>query len=501
MKKEIILSISIMCSGRSSTTEKCLASLGHLRKEVPCELIITDTGCDADMRQVIEKYADKIIPFQWCNDFAKARNAGLEASSGKWFMFMDDDEYWEDDKALIDFFANGDYKKYDCGYYLVRSYTDEKYSQWRDDKVLRLIKRTEDVCFKGRIHEYLYADKISKVIVVESRIGHDGYIFLTEEDFIAHSKRNTELLLEMIKKEPNNPRWYYQISQEYSANHMYQKLMEMTEKMLNMEGLEQNYFESFLCGSMYAKEKLGLYDQLISESMVWIDDERIRDLAKARLCEKITTPLYLYGDYVNCKRICNIYMKCYEKNHDNFASAMLYGGFFIDGVFDDDVYNSILGYLIALEMKTDNLSQAKFYFDKLIWNENNLYLNKFFIISLIEKMCQIGSEKNLSSMVERICQLNGAVLMMQELMLEFLPQMSQASLDNLSSACIGGRLEGYVAELKEKYAIYRQLYLMEEKVLLQIDELIAQGNGKLADEISSQLRDTMRNAIGTETLH
>ena len=44
-KKQILLSISIMVSGREETMGKCIASLERLRRRVPCELILTDTGC------------------------------------------------------------------------------------------------------------------------------------------------------------------------------------------------------------------------------------------------------------------------------------------------------------------------------------------------------------------------------------------------------------------------------------------------------------------------
>ena len=40
--------------------------------------LLVDTGCNAEQRALAEKYADKIIDFIWCNDFAAARNAGLK---------------------------------------------------------------------------------------------------------------------------------------------------------------------------------------------------------------------------------------------------------------------------------------------------------------------------------------------------------------------------------------------------------------------------------------
>ena len=67
---QIMLSISILVSGREETTEKCIASLDHLRGTVPCELILTDTGCPAGMQEWLQQKADKVLKFRWCNDFA-----------------------------------------------------------------------------------------------------------------------------------------------------------------------------------------------------------------------------------------------------------------------------------------------------------------------------------------------------------------------------------------------------------------------------------------------
>ena len=43
--KEILLSISILMSGRKETRQ-CLESLVPIMEAIPCELILVDTGCD-----------------------------------------------------------------------------------------------------------------------------------------------------------------------------------------------------------------------------------------------------------------------------------------------------------------------------------------------------------------------------------------------------------------------------------------------------------------------
>ena len=61
MSEKLLLTISILISNRPDTVEKCLKSLNSLRKKVPSELILVDTGCGEQVREMIEPYADEII--------------------------------------------------------------------------------------------------------------------------------------------------------------------------------------------------------------------------------------------------------------------------------------------------------------------------------------------------------------------------------------------------------------------------------------------------------
>ena len=99
--KKPVLSISLLVSnGRTDTIRKCMESLVPLRRAIPSELIVVDTGCTDGSVEIAREYADQVVNFTWCNDFAAARNAGLCKCSGEWFLFLDDDEWFEDDKLF-----------------------------------------------------------------------------------------------------------------------------------------------------------------------------------------------------------------------------------------------------------------------------------------------------------------------------------------------------------------------------------------------------------------
>ncbi|MDO5402623.1 MAG: glycosyltransferase [Eubacteriales bacterium] len=170
MGEKCLLSISLLMCGRKDS-EKCLESLLPFKNKLPCEIIVVDTGCDEDTRKIIEKYADNIIAFKWCNDFSKARNAGLKAAKGEWFLYLDDDEWFEDPKDIIDFFKSGKYKKYNSACYMQRNYHDFEETVYGDAAVSRMIKLEKDTCFMSSIHEYLYPYK-GPVMLFDTYVKH-----------------------------------------------------------------------------------------------------------------------------------------------------------------------------------------------------------------------------------------------------------------------------------------------------------------------------------------
>ena len=109
--QNILLSISLLVSNRIDTIRKCMESIKPILEAVPSELIAVDTGCTDGSVKIVEEYADKIIKFKWCDDFSAARNTGLKAACGEWFMFIDDDEWFEDVDDILNFFKSGKYRQ------------------------------------------------------------------------------------------------------------------------------------------------------------------------------------------------------------------------------------------------------------------------------------------------------------------------------------------------------------------------------------------------------
>ena len=224
--KTKLLTISLLCCGRPDTTERCLKSLMPIREAIDSEIQVVDTGCSKETRAVIEKYADEVFDFVWCNDFAKARNFQLDQANGKMFLFIDDDEWFLDTKYIIDFFKQPDCTSYNIGGYFQRNYLDFDAKEYSDVEVVRMCSVTPNTYFVGKVHEYI-EPAYGNAMFMDAKAGHFGYVYASEEENRAHSMRNIPLLKEMMEENPENFRWPYQLAQEYKALKEFDKLYEL----------------------------------------------------------------------------------------------------------------------------------------------------------------------------------------------------------------------------------------------------------------------------------
>ena len=230
MNNEIILTITMLVSNREDTIEKCLKSISHLMKVVPSELIIVDTAGNEFCMSIVREYTDKIVSFKWCDDFAAARNAGLRNAQGKWVMFLDDDEWFEDTKELEEFFLSGLYKKYKTATYLVRNYLNHAGTEWKDSFAMRLAMRVKTTQFVGKIHESL-SPLDQPVYHTKDFAHHYGYVFDTEQERIEHSWRNIQPLLARRKEKPDDYHAAAQLVQEYMGTRDYFAALELIREL------------------------------------------------------------------------------------------------------------------------------------------------------------------------------------------------------------------------------------------------------------------------------
>lgn len=209
--KGLKLTISVLISNNYDNVKRCLDSIKPLLEETDAELILTDTGCDRPVRELIETYSSHIINFTWCNDFSAARNVGLKAASGEWFLYVDDDEWFEDTSAISDFLNSPEEKDYNVAFYVQRNYLDYNGINFIDHNVDRILRINPELHFEHRIHEAYSGIEIGVKKLIGSYVHHYGYIYRDEEEMMRKHERNQKLLELECNEHPEDMRMQYQL--------------------------------------------------------------------------------------------------------------------------------------------------------------------------------------------------------------------------------------------------------------------------------------------------
>jgi len=209
----MLLSIGMIVKNEEKYLHDCLTGLQPILEQVHSELIIYDTGSTDTTVEIAKKFTDKVYHCEWRGDFAWARNHTVDRAIGKWYMFVDADEVFEDTKDLIRFFNTEEYKQYECACLRMRSVV-----QSATDNIFfptRLFKLRKGLRFVGKIHEYMPGKPPMKRL--SSFINHYGYGQETEEIIAQKKERNLVPLLELHEKEPQDLRHINHIINEYGS--------------------------------------------------------------------------------------------------------------------------------------------------------------------------------------------------------------------------------------------------------------------------------------------
>lgn len=323
--KKYKLTISIMASNRKDTLPKTLESIKPILDNVSSELIITDTGCDDELLDVIRTYTDKIVKFQWCNDFAKARNVGLKMAQGEWFMFVDDDEWFEDVGEIVEFFNSEECKKYNLFHYIQRNYSDAEGSTWMDSPVERGIRIDEETEFEGSIHEHFSKMKMP-IKLFKSYVHHYGYVYKTDEDRKKHFMRNATLLLENIEKEPHVVRNYTHMIKAYNAQPELDKSLELAWKALkNVDrAREENRRDvSVLYANIvYCEFYLNRLEDAINHGEEFLEKEELTEMGKCMIYALLTNSYLIKRDNEKAMSSVKRYFELYEYLENNLEIKM-----------------------------------------------------------------------------------------------------------------------------------------------------------------------------------
>ena len=211
-QEKLCLSIGMIVKNEEAILEKCLQALEPLRRAVPSELIIADTGSTDRTIEIAEKYADTLFQIPWNGDFGAARNETLDRAQGEWFFYIDADEVLDADCGdLIHLLQSEEAKKYQTISMVRYEYTDNTHSDYSTTHYLRIHRRTPENRFTRKIHESLIANQ--PICQLPTVVHHSGY----QDEVIREKQLRNRPLLEQ-EPGPMTPRRLRELSDTYAAD-------------------------------------------------------------------------------------------------------------------------------------------------------------------------------------------------------------------------------------------------------------------------------------------
>lgn len=232
---KVPISVCIIAKNEEKYIEECLKRL----QPYGFEIIVTDTGSTDRTKEIAEKYANKVLDFEWIDDFSAARNFCAANASNNWILALDCDEYVNHIDIRILRILMQKYPRH-AGVIRLKNIVLKKEDEmgYGVDDVTRFYNRNY-YTFLSPVHEQITIKEESKrddplnCFLMPMEVIHHGYA-LNAEDMRIKQERNLKLLYGEIEKGTNDPYIYFQAGQSEFILRNLEKAIDLFNKGLAM---------------------------------------------------------------------------------------------------------------------------------------------------------------------------------------------------------------------------------------------------------------------------
>lgn len=256
---KVPISVCIIAKNEEKHIEECLKRL----QPYGFEIVVTDTGSTDKTKEIAAKYADKVLDFEWIDDFSAARNFCAENASNNWILVLDCDEYMNQVDMKVLRILMQKCPKY-TGIIRLKNLVIKKDEQmgYGVDDVVRFYNRNY-YSFTSAIHEQVTIKDESKredsmqCFLMPVEVIHHGYA-LSPEEMRVKQERNLELLYKQIEKGTDDPYLYFQAGQSEFILQNFEKAIDLYCKGLAMKpSTDKIYVQMMIISLAKAYHKVG----------------------------------------------------------------------------------------------------------------------------------------------------------------------------------------------------------------------------------------------------
>lgn len=236
----LTVSACVIARNEEKNIARCIRSFRNFVDEI----VVVDTGSTDGTVSIAEGLGARVLHFEWCDDFAAAKNFALDQVSGDWIVFPDADEYFCEECApkireSIGVAERGGYSLISC---VLRNIDPENPDcKIPESLATRILKK--GVRYRYAIHEEPYADGKAKILFAEKFrffMVHTGYSPRISPD---KAKRNLAILLREITRETDPMRrgvYDLYLSDSYMTLRKFDKCYEAAARYAEFS--RQNHF-------------------------------------------------------------------------------------------------------------------------------------------------------------------------------------------------------------------------------------------------------------------
>lgn len=233
----IKLSACLIVKNEADHLRNCLTSL----KDVVDEIVVVDTGSTDGTVGIASECGAKLGYFEWCDDFAAARNEALKLATGSWALWIDADE--ELTPESVEAIRSALIRPQFAGFYIpIVNFTEEEGDG--DQFVhapVRLFRLLRGVQFTGRIHEQVVPSLnqfgLPFATLEKAQLLHHGYrpAMVAERNKV---ERTVRILETEVSEDPENSFQWFNLANAFTIARRYDEAEEACLK--SIENLRPN---------------------------------------------------------------------------------------------------------------------------------------------------------------------------------------------------------------------------------------------------------------------
>lgn len=267
------LSVCMIVRNEERYLSDCLESI----KEVADQIIILDTGSTDKTLDIARSSGAEIHHFDWCDDFAAARNESIKYATGDWIFWLDADERLvQDSIPELKRQLKPESLPVACKVH-IRNIKEDGINFTLSD-AHRLFNNNRGIRFTGRIHEQIAAS-VSQLNGKERDTGiilnHLGY-GLSPEETKHKNRRNLELLERMVRDNPDDAYPQYKLAQHYCMDKEFHKALPHFETAYSLNQFDKSMTVSLLNSWAEALMETGDIEESLIKSRLSLEKQSLQ---------------------------------------------------------------------------------------------------------------------------------------------------------------------------------------------------------------------------------